>query len=94
MHFFFVFCFTGQCKEACKFLSDSVSITRHSYGSCSLELARELQKYCDMLYLAGMKKEALKSSEEARKIFQVHFGPNCPEIKELIRFENELKTKK
>lgn len=83
----------GQYKEACKFLSRSISITRQSYGSCSLELAREYQKYCDILSLAGMMKDALKSTAEAKKIFQIHFGLDCPEIKELIAFENELKTK-
>lgn len=84
----------GQYEEACKFLTRSIFITRHCYGSCSLELAQEYQKYCDMLYLAGMIKKALKSAAQAKEIFLVHYGPDCPEIKELTRFEKELKAKK
>lgn len=47
-----------------------------------------------MLYLAGMIKKALKSAAQAKEIFLVHYGPDCPEIKELTRFEKELKAKK
>ncbi|XP_029636525.1 SET and MYND domain-containing protein 4 isoform X1 [Octopus sinensis] len=84
----------GKYKEACKVLESSLTITEDCYGSGSLELARELQKFCELLYIAGERKKALKTINRAKSLFAIHFGLKCPEYGELALLESKLHLQK
>lgn len=67
-----------------------MKIIEDCYGSGSLELARELQKFCELLCIAGEKRKALETIDRAKGLFAIHFGLKCPEYGELALLESKL----
>ncbi|XP_067144261.1 SET and MYND domain-containing protein 4-like [Centruroides vittatus] len=95
----------GQASIAIDYLRPTLATTEAIYGTNSIELANELQKYSDLLMTAipqvvkggsseietsELIEEAHQVIERATKIFSIHYGSHHSTVKELLEKKGHL----
>ncbi|XP_067002891.2 SET and MYND domain-containing protein 4 isoform X2 [Anabrus simplex] len=96
----------GEYGKSVEFLLDSIATVEEQFGSHSVELANELQKLSDVM-ICDLKqnissssspgfrkkhKEAVKCVNNAKQIFELHYGPWNSGLQEIIEKEQWLRT--
>ena len=84
------FVLSGDFTSAHKFLSLSIKTTEFIYGSQSIELANELQKYAEICVHASKMADARIAANRAVGIFTTNCGAECEPVTELTEMLDSL----
>lgn len=79
---------SGDFVSAHGYLSKSVRATEQMYGSSSIELANDLQKFSEVSLHAGKTRDAVTAARRACDLFALNYGPDCDAVLELRNIAN------
>ncbi|GAB1600499.1 SET and MYND domain-containing protein 4-like [Argonauta hians] len=80
----------GRYDEACVIHESNLKIIEECYGSTSIEFARTLQNYVELLMVSAKTEKASEIIQQAKSLFSIHFGFECPENQKLSHLAAKL----